>query len=126
MPRPWSVSMLMGRRKNVARLAWLVCVLFAVSGIVISYLNGNLASALREESVDAVTALVFPAVGAIIAARKPGNPMGCIFCFTGLSLRIAIFAAEYGEGTAQPTPRRFVVAPAGGRYSEGVDVRQLP
>jgi hypothetical protein len=51
-----------GSRKNVARLAWLVCglsVAFAVSGIVISYLNGNLASALREESVDAVTALQY-------------------------------------------------------------------
>ncbi len=79
-------------------LAWSVCFLsvaFAAIGLFFLYLNGNFASVLEEEGVDAVAALTFPMVGAIIAARRPGNPIGWIFCFTGLSLGIAVFATEY-------------------------------
>jgi hypothetical protein len=81
-----------------APLAWFVCALSvasALSGLVFLYMNGNFASVLKDEGVDAVAAVAFPIVGAIIAARRPRNPIGWIFCFTGLSLGIAIFAAEY-------------------------------
>jgi len=39
--------------------------------------------------------LAFPTVGAIVAARRPQNPIGWIFCAVGLSLIGGIAAAEY-------------------------------
>jgi multisubunit Na+/H+ antiporter MnhB subunit len=87
-------------RKVVAWLASFVCVVSvgcAVLGLVFLYLNGNFASILEEEGVDAVAAAAFPTVGATIAARRPGNPIGWIFCLTGLSLGVAIFASGYAE-----------------------------
>src|SRR3990170_2511628 len=74
---------------------WALSVTCAALGILFLYLNGHLASVLEEEGVDAVAAVAFPTVGASIASRRPGNPIGWIFCFVGLSLGVAIFAAEY-------------------------------
>jgi hypothetical protein len=74
---------------------WAFSVACAALGILFLYMNGHLASVLEEEGVDAVAAVAFPTVGAIIASRRPGNPIGWIFCFAGLSLGVAIFAAEY-------------------------------
>ena len=74
---------------------WALSVTCAALGILFLYLNGHFASVLKEEGVDAVAAVAFPTVGAIIASRRPGNPIGWIFCFVGLSLGIAILAAEY-------------------------------
>ncbi len=74
---------------------WAFSVACAALGILFLYMNGHLASVVEEEGVDAVAAVAFPTVGAIIASRRPGNPIGWIFCFVGLSLGVAIFAAEY-------------------------------
>ena len=77
------------------RVVWALSVTCAALGILFLYLNGHLASVLEEEGMDAVAAIAYPTVGAIIASRRPGNPIGWIFCFVGLSLGVAILAAEY-------------------------------
>ncbi|MDP9438852.1 MAG: hypothetical protein M3P49_08920, partial [Actinomycetota bacterium] len=63
---------------------WAFSVACAALGILFLYMNGHLASVVEEEGVDAVAAVAFPTVGAIIASRRPGNPIGWIFCFVGL------------------------------------------
>jgi len=39
--------------------------------------------------------LAFPTVGAFVAARRPGNPIGWLFCLASLSLSGQIFADSY-------------------------------
>ncbi|MDQ4127062.1 MAG: hypothetical protein M3151_03780 [Actinomycetota bacterium] len=86
-------------QRIVAPLAWSVwslSVALATLGLFFLYLNGSFAPFLEDSlGVDAVAAVAFPTVGAIIASRRPGNPIGWIFCLVGLSLGIATFAAQY-------------------------------
>jgi signal transduction histidine kinase len=44
---------------------------------------------------EAVTAIVFPAVGALIVSHHPRNMLGWLFCLMGLSSGLAGFASEY-------------------------------
>ena len=75
---------------------WAASVGCAALGLSLLYLNGSVDPVLEDSfGVDAVAAVAFPTVGAIIASRRPGNPIGWIFCIVGLSLGAAIFAAEY-------------------------------
>jgi hypothetical protein len=41
--------------------------------------------------------LAFPTVGALIASRRPENPIGWIFCGTGLLYGVQAFASGYAE-----------------------------
>ncbi len=44
-----------------------------------------------------VIAVPFPAVGAVISWRQPGNALAWIFCAVGLLQGVNIFAAQYGR-----------------------------
>ena len=87
------------RTRIAAPLAWSVwslSVSSAACGLLLLYLNGSFAPFFEDSlGVDAVAAVAFPTVGAIIASRRPRNPIGWIFCLVGLSLGIATFAAQY-------------------------------
>jgi hypothetical protein len=71
-------------RRAVTRLAWLLfgtSVLLAAAGTAAGLGNGYSGmEAIRELSVGVLLAVVFPLVGALIASRRPGNPLGWIFC----------------------------------------------
>ena len=86
-------------QRIVAPLAWSIWALSVASaalGLFFLYLNGSFDPFFEDSlGVDAVIAVAFPTVGAIIASRKPENPIGWIFCLVGLSLGIAVFAAQY-------------------------------
>ena len=41
--------------------------------------------------------LGFPLVGAVIAARIPGNPIGWLLCGIGVSISISTFSSEYAQ-----------------------------
>jgi hypothetical protein len=41
--------------------------------------------------------LVFPVVGALIASRRPGNPIGWLFCAEGFVFTLAVFAEAYAS-----------------------------
>src|SRR4028118_2352787 len=75
---------------------WSLSVASAAFGLIFLYLNGSFAPFFDDSlGVDAVAAVAFPTVGAIIASRRPRNPIGWIFCLVGLSLGIATFSAQY-------------------------------
>jgi FtsH-binding integral membrane protein len=81
-------------------LAWSVCALsvtFAAFGLFFLYLNGSFEDLLDESlGIDAVLALSFPTVGAIIASHRPSNAVGWIFCAIGLCGGVEVFTVEYG------------------------------
>ena len=46
-----------------------------------------------------VLSLAFPTVGALVASRRPENPIGWIFCGTGLLTGVQAFASGYADYT---------------------------
>jgi signal transduction histidine kinase len=84
----------MGSR-TAAWLAWSMCLVAATA------IAGTLAVDIAASSLDAFTILGIPAVlafsvvGALIASRRPDNPIGWILCGVGLSFALASLSGEY-------------------------------
>jgi signal transduction histidine kinase len=76
-------------------LAWSIC-LVATAAIA-----GAVAVDVANSSLDAFTILGLPAIlafsviGALIASRRPDNPIGWILCAVGLSFALGSLAGEY-------------------------------
>jgi signal transduction histidine kinase len=76
-------------------LAWSMCL--AASAAI----AGTLAVDVVASSLDAFTILglppilAFSVVGALIASRRPGNPIGWILCGVGLSFALGSFSGEF-------------------------------
>ena len=82
-----------GRTRIVAWGLWTLALLLsgATVGLAVAG-DGDLAGALR---IALGIALPFTTVGALIASRKPDNPIGWLFCAVGLLQGVSIFATEY-------------------------------
>jgi signal transduction histidine kinase len=88
-------------------LAWAVCALCTVLitlALVLDFMTEGFPleiSGFRYESVAAVLtgvlSLAYPAVGALIASRLPANPIGWIFCGTGLIYATQRFTIAYAD-----------------------------
>jgi hypothetical protein len=95
-------------RRAVAWLAWLLLglsLLLGAVGVVFGVRNGYSGIELvREVSVGVLLAVTFPLVGALVAARRPGNPLGWIFCLVGLSQGLVTAGWEYGTYTLRTAP----------------------
>jgi signal transduction histidine kinase len=76
-------------------LAWSMCLVAAAA------ITGTLAVDVLASSLDAFTILGVPAVlafsvvGALVASRRPNNPIGWILCGAGLSFALGSLAGEY-------------------------------
>ena len=86
--------------RTAIRLAWTISALAAVSGVlflVLLALNSRDPDVVTYEywGAQAVTAIVFPAVGALIVSRHPRNALGWLFCLIGLSSGLSGLALEY-------------------------------
>ena len=49
-----------------------------------------------DDAVVLIPAIAFAGVGSIVARRRPGNPIGWLFCVVGVVLAVAVFATAYG------------------------------
>jgi signal transduction histidine kinase len=86
--------------RTAARLAWSISALAVAFGglfLVLLALNSRDPEASTYEywGADAVTAIIFPVVGALIVSRQPRNALGWLFCVMGFSMGLASFASEY-------------------------------
>ena len=81
-------------------LAWALCVLsLALTALSLllfilnlSYPNMHLYEPWLDNTLSAV---FYPTVGAIVASRRPENPVGWLLCLYGLVTSISYFCAEY-------------------------------
>lgn len=81
---------------------WLACsflalaILFGALGGLLFFMNG------RPPTGDTwytLAFLAFPLVGALVASRRPDNPVGWLFCVIGLANGLFFFSDEYVEFT---------------------------
>ena len=106
-----------GRKVRVHWLAWslcMLCVVLALSGLILALLNGRgLGEVFVEDSLVtiAVLAVVFSIVGALIASHRPGNPIGWIFCFAALFQGLIIFGEEYATYALLTNPGSLPLGP---------------
>ncbi|MDQ4127423.1 MAG: histidine kinase, partial [Actinomycetota bacterium] len=75
------------------------------SSVVLDYLNP---SAFRQAPLSVIAlfkllSLAYPTVGAMVASRRPRNPIGWILCCAGLLSAVQIFASGYAD-YAWPDP----------------------
>jgi hypothetical protein len=98
--RPWMSP------RAAAGLAWLFCgasLTLGVLGLVLESLNGH---QITDSSVVgiALLAITFPLVGAVVAARRPRNPLGWIFCAIGISYALTVTGETYAVYTLRTVP----------------------
>jgi uncharacterized membrane protein YhdT len=87
-------------RRAAARLAWSLCALsLALTALSLLLLNLNLShpnTHIYAPWLDnTLTAVFYPTVGALVASRRPVNPVGWLLCLFGLVISISHFSAEY-------------------------------
>src|SRR5215204_6112999 len=87
-------------RHTSVRLAWALCVLsLALTALSLllfilnlSYPNTHLYKPWLDNTLNA---MFYPTVSAIVASRRPENPVGWLLCLYGLVISIGYFCAEY-------------------------------
>jgi hypothetical protein len=106
-------------RRTAAWLAWWLCGLSLVlTALSLLLLNLNLAhpnAYIYDYWLDnTLGTLSYAPVGALIAARRPANPVGWLLCLNGVALSIGHFSAQYAIYTllAQPNTLPAGEAPA--------------
>ncbi len=68
----------------------------ALSGLL-NFLNASARNQTWLGVLFAVLLLTFPTVGALVASRRPENPIGWIFCVVGLLFGVGAFADTYAS-----------------------------
>jgi hypothetical protein len=96
---------------RAARLAWTLCILalgLVAGSVVLWFLNRFSARELIADSShlgDALVALTFPVVGALIVSRQPRNPVGWLFCVAGTAEGLTELATSYSVHALRSSPR---------------------
>jgi hypothetical protein len=102
--------------RAVAGLAWLLggaSLTLSVLGLVLESLNGHLITDTSVVGI-ALLAIAFPLAGAVVAARRPHNPLGWIFCAIGVLYGLTVTGEAYGIYTLRTAPGSL---PGGGLMS---------
>jgi hypothetical protein len=79
---------------------WLLCVALISFALLFYFLASPTAATDTPPTLTAlfgILSLAFPTVGALVASRRPENPIGWIFCGTGLLTGVQAFASGYAD-----------------------------
>jgi hypothetical protein len=96
---------------RASRLAWTLCILalaLVAGSVLLWVLNDYSARDLIADGShlgDALVALTFPVVGALIVSRQPGNPVGWLFCVAGAAEALTELATSYSVHALRSSPR---------------------
>src|SRR5215218_5160416 len=89
--------------RSAAWLAWSVCafsVALTLLGVLLKLLTPPIPARelfLGFDVLFTIELLVYPTVGALVASRRPQNPIGWIFCGIGFVDAAQTFALFYGD-----------------------------
>jgi hypothetical protein len=90
--------------RRLAALIWGVCLVLGVGTLVLLVIGAGEHTKADGSTFDGwggvsfvAASLAFATVGAMVATRVPGNPIGWIFCLTGVALGVADFGNQYAE-----------------------------
>ena len=90
-------------RRTASWLAWsvwLLCVVLISFALLFYFLSSPTPETQTPPALTAflrALSLAFPTVGALVASRRPENPIGWIFCGTGLLYGVQAFASGYAD-----------------------------
>jgi len=103
--------------RSATRLAWsmwALCMALTALGTLLGALNGFGMELLIEDAYlnDALIAVSFPTVGALIASRLPRHTIGWLFCGVGLAFALSAFAGPYATYGLQTEPGSLPAATA--------------
>jgi hypothetical protein len=90
-------------RRTASWLAWsvwLLCVALISFALLFYFLASPTPATDTPPTLTAlfrILSLAFPTVGALVASRRPENPIGWIFCGTGLLYGVQAFASGYAD-----------------------------
>ena len=79
---------------------WLLCVALISFALLFYFLASPTSPTDTPPALTAffrTLSLAFPTVGALVASRRPENPIGWIFCGTGLLYGVQAFASGYAD-----------------------------
>lgn len=79
---------------------WLLCVALISFALLFYFLASPTPATDTPPTLTAlfrILSLAFPTVGALVASRRPENPIGWIFCGTGLIYGVQAFASGYAD-----------------------------
>ncbi len=83
-------------RRILFWFAWFTWALYLViATITLLFKMKNAPSELPSEYFSALVLLAFATVGALIASRRPQNPIGWIFCISTLLWALGVLMLEY-------------------------------
>ena len=92
-------------KRTAFGFAWFTWALYLVIAIVtLLFQMKNAPSGLPSDIFDALVLLAFATVGALIASRRPQNPIGWIFCIGTLLWALGDFLLEYAFYTFITVP----------------------
>ena len=81
---------------GLALSVWALCVLLVAVGASFAYLS-SFATGFSPYLPNLISGtLAFSTVGALVAYRRPGNPIGWLLCAAGLFEALTAFGGEYG------------------------------
>jgi hypothetical protein len=90
---------------RLAWMLWVICLLLQTAALVVAFLARSYSNSaetlplLSSALLFLPLTFAFPAVGALIIARHPRNPIGWLFLFIGFAALIGGFAAGYWRYT---------------------------
>jgi hypothetical protein len=79
---------------------WVLCVALISFALLFYFLASPIPATDTPPTLTAlfrILSLAFPTVGALVASRRPENPIGWIFCGTGLLYGVQAFASGYAD-----------------------------
>jgi hypothetical protein len=125
------------RRAQIgARLGWGLCAVsltLVTLSLVYEARTHSLLAAIANHAPNAIWAVSFPAVGALIATHRPRNPIGWLFCAVGVFQGLIIATEAYSDyalriapGTLPGGPLAYWVAQWVWAPSVGLLVTFLP
>jgi hypothetical protein len=96
------------RRAQIgARLGWGLCAVsltLVTLSMVYEARTHSLSAALANHAPNAIVAVSFPAVGALIATHRPRNPIGWLFCAVGIFQGLIIVTEAYSDYALRIAP----------------------